>query len=583
MKKISLIVQSKDAVATLDVIRDLEIMHIEPQRIPISTYLTGLKDDIKILMQAIDVLKGNYISSNQVLLTDCMKRAKELLEVKAQIDYLTHEISRWQVQINVWKPWGEFEPDDIRQLANQGLYVELYEIPISDLKKIPENIIFETVFVAGSIARCIVISQDKGDLPFAKVVLPEMSLSKMQLLQREDQKSIEALQRRIKDFCQYLETFQNGLSQRKEEVAFQEALLGLKETRPLVCLKGFCPIDQCERLRKAAQKEQWGLLIENPKDEDDVPTLLRNPRWIDIINPLLKMINIIPGYKELDISFFFLLFFSLFFGILIGDAGYGLFFALLTGIVQIKKGRMIKEKSIFALMYVLSGSAVVWGVLTGTYFGSKWLPYFIHPVLPELADSNNVQIFCFLIGAIHLSLAHLWRSTIKFPSLSFLGELGWVSMIWGMFFLAKMLILNDPLPVFTKTFFILGTALVVLFTQPHKNILKAIGAGTGSFFLKIVNTFTDVVSYIRLFAVGLATVAVADAFNELALGFGFNSIIAGLISAIILVLGHLFNIALGAMAILVHGLRLNVLEFSSHLNMEWLGIEYHPFRRIRQT
>ena len=94
-----------------------------------------------------------------------------------------------------------------------------------------------------------------------------------------------------------------------------------------------------------------------------------------------------------------------------------------------------------------------------------------------------------------------------------------------------------------------------------------------------MNSFTDVVSYIRLFAVGAATVAVADAFNQMASGIGHGNLFAGFLTAFVLLFGHTLNILLGAMAILVHGVRLNVLEFSSHLNMEWSGVEYAPFKQ----
>ncbi len=145
-----------------------------------------------------------------------------------------------------------------------------------------------------------------------------------------------------------------------------------------------------------------------------------------------------------------------------------------------------------------------------------------------------------------------------------------------------MLILGDPLPQAGKLMLLAGSTLVVFFSQPKKNIFKTVGLGLGELLMSIVNMFTDIVSYIRLFAVGLATVAVADAFNQMAFGIGFNSFLAGLATAMILVLGHLLNIALGAMAILVHGIRLNVLEFSSHLNMEWAGMAYNPFRKAER-
>ena len=90
------------------------------------------------------------------------------------------------------------------------------------------------------------------------------------------------------------------------------------------------------------------------------------------------------------------------------------------------------------------------------------------------------------------------------------------------------------------------------------------------------NSFTDIVSYIRLFAVGLATVAVADAFNKMAMDIGYNSILTGTATSLILLLGHGLNIILGAMSILVHGVRLNVLEFCSHLDINWSGFSYKP-------
>jgi V/A-type H+-transporting ATPase subunit I len=127
--------------------------------------------------------------------------------------------------------------------------------------------------------------------------------------------------------------------------------------------------------------------------------------------------------------------------------------------------------------------------------------------------------------------------------------------------------------------FIIGPILVVFFTKPNKNPLKAMGGGIGELLMNIVNSFSDIVSYIRLFAVGMATVAVADAFNSIALGVGFGNILTGFMTALILVVGHLFNIVLGAMSILVHGLRLNLLEFSGHMGLSWAGFKYEPFSK----
>ncbi len=164
------------------------------------------------------------------------------------------------------------------------------------------------------------------------------------------------------------------------------------------------------------------------------------------------------------------------------------------------------------------------------------------------------------------------------PSLKAFSEAGWVCMLWAAYFLARMLILGEIFPESGKYLVICGASLVILCTNPSKNIFKTVGTGIGGLLLNVINAFTDTVSYIRLFAVGAATVAVADAFNQMALSIGYGSIISGFFTALVLIFGHTLNILLGAMAVLVHGVRLNVLEFSSHLNMEWSGIEYRPFK-----
>jgi V/A-type H+-transporting ATPase subunit I len=122
-----------------------------------------------------------------------------------------------------------------------------------------------------------------------------------------------------------------------------------------------------------------------------------------------------------------------------------------------------------------------------------------------------------------------------------------------------------------------GIVLVVLFTNPQANMLRAIGEGLGTVALSIMNNFTDVVSYIRLFAVGLATLAIAETTNTLSSGFG-EGVVALMAGVLIIVIGHSLNIILGPMSVLVHGVRLNVLEFSGHANVTWSGVAFEPLK-----
>jgi V/A-type H+-transporting ATPase subunit I len=230
------------------------------------------------------------------------------------------------------------------------------------------------------------------------------------------------------------------------------------------------------------------------------------------------------------------------------------------------------------LFYLLSSCAIGWGLLTGTFFGQEWLvKRGIQGLDPVFNDPKFMQTFCFMLGALHLSLAHGWRAVLKLPSLSALADLGWIGVLWGAFLVAKALILGDSFPPEGKWLLISGVSLVVLFTNPQRNMFKAVGEGLGTVALSLMNNFTDVVSYVRLFAVGLAGVAIADTTNSMASGLG-TGIIAMAAGIIIVIIGHSLNVVLGPMSVLVHGVRLNVLEFSGHASVTWSGVPYEPLK-----
>jgi len=307
-----------------------------------------------------------------------------------------------------------------------------------------------------------------------------------------------------------------------------------------------------------------------------VPTLVRSPGWVKPIQVVFDAIGILPGYREIDISACFLLFLSLFFAMLVGDAGYGLLFLGLTWWARRKAPKA--PASPFALLYIMGSATVVWGLITGTFFGLGQTPAWLAPFkIGWLGQEANVMRLCFLIGAVHLTVAHLWNAARSPKSLSALAQLGWVGTTWTMFFTARMMVLGETFPPFMMPVFWGSVALIVLFMTPVGQ-LKSEWFNHVMLPLSLVSNFVDVVSYLRLFAVGVAGFAVANSFNEMALG-GVQGLGSGLVAAFILFFGHALNILLSAMGVLVHGVRLNTLEFSSHLGVQWSGMAYRPFAR----
>ena len=144
--------------------------------------------------------------------------------------------------------------------------------------------------------------------------------------------------------------------------------------------------------------------------------------------------------------------------------------------------------------------------------------------------------------------------------------------------MAGKLVLGKELSAYTGIMLFSGAGLVLLFSYPQKNIFKGIMFALGDLPFKLINSFSDIISYLRLFAVGYATLTLANACNNMAASIGFSNIFLGFLSACVFFIGHSLNIILGLLAVIVHGIRLNMLEFSSHLGMQWSGIEYKPFK-----
>ncbi len=584
MKKVAILVQSKDSANTIQALRSLGVVHVEHQRPPKDNDVDRLVEDIALIDGALTVLSQEEFTGSSALTRneeppDWRLAPKHILDLRNRLTQLKDYSLTLSDRISQWERWGDFNPEDIRSLRDKGVYIKLYQIPLKEIKSLPSQVIVKRISAAGGIANCVVISRQEINIPFKEVFLPKIGLAALRQRLSEDSKTMELLKKALGKTASYRQALLRRRHILEEELEFHQVLRGMGRAATLMYLRGYIPFDAVEKLQQAAKGEKWGIVITEPAEGDRVPTLIRNPRWVSIINPVFKLIEVIPGYREIDISLWFLIFFSIFFGLLIGDAGIGLIFLALTFLSQRKWGKRLRHKSLFVLLYISSVCTVVWGALTGTFFGQEWLPQFVKPLIPALRSDRNIQALCLFLGAVHLSIAHGWRALLKLPSFAALAEAGWMLILWGAFFLARMLVLADAFPVFGKWLLISGAALVLFFTKPCRNVLKGLGAGFGSLLLNTVNSFTDVVSYIRLFAVGLATVAVADAFNAMAMEVGYNSFFAAALAALILLIGHLLNVALGPMSVLVHGVRLNVLEFCNHADVKWSGFAYKPLRK----
>jgi len=582
MKKATLIVQAKDAPEALLKLRSLGIMHVEHQRQPRGEDIAILKEDLALANRAIEILSAaEFLKQKKTweepVPADWKFIVKHLMDLHKRLTQLEEYSFTLKGKIAQWQSWGDFDPAQIEALRQKGIYIGLYEVPLKEIKNIPSRVIIKQIHTSSGVGHCLLIAQQEIRVSFKETPLPKMGLEDMRKRLYEDGRMMAIIR---DDICKYLADF-SGLkaikAQLVKKIEFSETLRGMGQIENFVYLKGFIPFDKEALLEKTATRENWGFLIEEPSVEDAVPTLVRNPRWVALISPVFRLLEIIPGYRELDISPVFLFFLSLFFGMIIGDAGYGALYFLLTLMLQKKFSGRMKDQRVFFLFYLFSACAIFWGLITGTVFGQDWyLAAGFKPIIPILNDIKFLQAFCFFLGALHLTLAHGMQGIRKMPSLTALTDLGWIALLWSGFFIARTLILDSAYPAFVNKMIVSGIVAVILFSSPQKNILKMLGQGLGTLVLSLMNNFTDVVSYVRIFAVGLAGVTISNTVNALAAGFGDNF----LLKALILFLGHSINIVLGPMSVLVHGVRLNVLEFSGHAGLSWSGVSYKPLEDL---
>ena len=574
MKKITLLARTADTASTLDALRDtgvVHLRHLQPPRGADLEQARQLAQNIHKAVEALPTVKASQIQGDHYLHT--IERINQTLEQRREAAEKISSLLRERERI---APFGQFEPDSVRQLQAAGVYLKLY---YAAPKQMPTAV--DGTCVA-------ILTRNRGGTWFAvignsdftveaeQLSLPQRSLAAIDTEISHCRGRQQELEGQLRELGRYRDCLIEHLHMIEDQISLLEARAGMAEAGEIAVIQGYCPADELERLRQGAQAHGWGLRLEEPgEQEEEVPTLIRNPRWVQLIKPVFNFIGVVPGYREVDISAFFLFFLSIFFALIVGDAGYGVLYLFLA-----VAGRMLiksMDRSLFILLVEMSIFTIIWGVMTGNYFGipTQYAP-FPQLNLHWLNDKHHIMELCFVIGAVHLTLAHTWHFIRLFPDWTSYAQLGWIGTTWTMFYAARTMLLGYDFPQVMYVVLGVGCVLIIVFMMHPKNITKE-WFNLVVFPLNLVGNFVDLVSYIRLFAVGMATYAVASAFNLMSMDIGFSSIITDIEAVLVLVFGHMLNFALSGMGVLVHGIRLNVLEFSTHLGMEWTGTRYDPF------
>ena len=601
MKKAYIVVQAHNGRTMLRDLRKAGLLHINSEQVQNQQIeqLQKRHDQMYALRNVILDLQDKKHMPSQTEVSDevfyeLLERYQGLLETKVKLE---EEIKADSARIEELKEWGDFNPEEVKQLSLEGIKLYFYTISKKDLKKLDSSIQYiELSPVAGQMAIATVASELDPSIPAKPFSLGEHGLGFLQKRKASDESRLQDVVKSLREAGTYLDAYSFQLQKLEMAIHFEEVGEQLEGGDDLVWLSGYLPETKVDDFAVLAKKKGWAYQLDDVAEDDYPPTLIKYPKGVGVIKPVFDILGTVPGYRENDVSTWFLLFFTLFFAMIIGDAGYGIIFLVTAILLHIKAK---KANTMVMLIYVLSIATVVWGSLTGTWFGSKEIlvavPFLQTLVIPSISNypelfgltantaQNTVMKFCFIIGTVQLSLACILNVIHKIPKkdLSFVADIGWLMDILALYFVVLQLVIGEPANLMYVAAVVgLGFLLVVVFGSQGPGIKfgKGLVNGLGGFFTTFLNTiseFSNIMSYIRLFAVGMASVAIAQSFNSMAGGMlsGF-AMVGGIL---VLVIGHSLNIVMGLLSVVVHGVRLNLLEFSGQLGMEWTGIAYEPF------
>ena len=578
MKKVTLLCQADRREFALHLLQQAGLIHLDAAEVPSDDDLDQAQDQVHRLEQIVRTVESytdTVSTPGDMTATEAADRIWERLQRLRKLQDRVQDLTQEKMRI---EPFGYFEPQQVKALRDNGVYLTLCKVPEAQEPEIPSPTVWFQVNADHNDRYLALFSREHISPPGREIKLPIQGLADIEREIGGLNEEKEAIDREMSSLCVYGPKIRELLAQARDKVAFLQAKAGMDLMGPVAAVQGFIPEHSQTAVHNLAQEHAWGCRILDPGPDDHPPTLIRTPSWVRPIQAVFSLINIVPGYRETDISAPFLLFLSLFFAMIIGDAGYGALFLITTFLLRTRLDRLQPE--LFPFLLIMSLATVIWGLMTGNILGTTPAgPLFSSLQVGWLTGpgaDDRLMLLCFLLGAVHLSLAHGWQMVLLWPSLRILAQMGWLILTWVMFFAARSLVLMHDFPLYALGLLGIGLLLIVGFMRP----LRSIPTQWTEYVrlpLDIISQFVDLVSYIRLFAVGAATVAVAQAFNNMALSLGFGGLINSLGAALILFLGHSINIALAAMGVLVHGVRLNTLEFASHAGITWSGTKFRPF------
>ena len=608
MKKLALLVYHKEYTAFLEKLREVGVVHIQ-QRESGSIENPEMEQKLAVANRYARALKRL-----EACMPDELKPAgnpSDAAAIVELVETLLADIEQHKTLLQVLdkdiatlEPWGNFDHFNVEKLRQAGYELKFF---VTAVKSYREE--WESDYNAMPVAelqsrKYFVTLTPQGttiDIDAEVAKLPTASLASLEAEYAAVNARIQEFEKQLAQVAQDgLNTIKAAQEQQRRDIEFTKVMLGGEKVSgdKLVLLEGWVPLESVEPLK--AMLDDSGVFYElrAARRGDNVPVKLKNNAFTRMYEVLTKMYGM-PSGTDFDPTPIVAPFFSLFFAFCMGDAGYGLLMILLGFLMKKKLSK--KFSGMMNLVITLGVFTTVMGALLGTFFGMSLLgftdipqnirDFIIAGDVTVMGSTYDKQMLLALgIGVLHISIAMTVKainSTVFYGFKESLSAWGWWLVVVGSVLVGSLTFLSVIPADISKWVFIavagLGALGIYILNNLRRNILANIGAGLWDTYNMASGLLGDILSYIRLFALGLAGGMLGQTFNDLAMMVtegqeGAGAVIGWIGFGLIIIVGHTLNIAMSCLSAFVHPLRLTFVEYFKNAGYDGKGEEYKPFK-----
>ena len=588
MTKYSFILLKGDQEGLLEKLQEIGLVDITRSVKPIDDKSAAILADAErkhALLQSLDKVEIPEGLAHTAVSGDPEEAAKAALDHLAELE---EALKAAEKEAAASEPWGEYDRDKLRAVEDAGIPVHFHITPAKAFKaEWADQYALSVVNELDGKVYYVVAGEDP--LPDALKRGPKASVTDIQARIATLQANIDrekAVLAGVKDVRGKIENAaRRNLSDLDLYLASQAAVPAAENT--LVTLVGYAPAEDEEAVTKALDATGEYYFKDAAVVEDNPPISFRNNKFVKMFEVLTDMYGR-PAYNGFDPTPFIAVFFLLFFAFCMGDAGYGLILIVIG--LLLKKVDSFKDYA--PLVVTLGIGTTVIGFLFHTFFSmdiAEWSIFKGFPFLPsKIAGYDGTMVLALIVGIVHLCLAMVVKTYNQTKVKGFansLGTWGWTLLIVGGTAVGALALIGVLDKDITKWVIIalgvVSAAGIFLLNDLHRNPLINIGSGLWETYNTVTGLLGDVLSYLRLYALGLAGSMLGKAFNDIGgmiLGDGSN-LVMWIPFILIVLVGHTLNIAMAALGAFVHPLRLNFLEFFKNSGYEAAGRNYNPLKK----